>query len=225
MRSKEQAHDYRYFPEPDLPPLVIDEGLLQRTSASLPELPLARRARFIEALGLSDYDAGVLTAERDVADYYERVVKAGADPHKMAKPAANWVTTSVLHELKRDERPIDACPISPEALAELIGLVDAGTISGKIAKDVFEKMFASGRGAKAIVEAEGLVQVTDEGAIERAARQVIERNPGQVAKYKTNDKLLGFFVGQVMKETGGKANPEAVNRILKKLLGELVGKA
>ncbi len=215
MRSKEEAHDYRYFPEPDLPPLVVDEQLLQRTNEALPELPLARRARFMGTLGLSARDADLLTAERDVADWYERVLAAGADP----KRAANWVGSELLRELNRDGRAIDACPIRPESLAELIALVDAGTISGKIAKDVFDKMYASGRGPKEIVAAEGLVQLTDEGAIEALCRKVIDANAKQVEKYRAgNDKLLGFFVGQVMKESAGKANPEATNRILKKLL-------
>ena len=215
MRSKEEAHDYRYFPEPDLPPLVLDAAWVERVRGELPELPLDRRARFMERLGLTEYDATLLTSEREVADYYEAVVAAGADP----KRAANWVGSELLRELNRDGRPLSACPITPAALAELTRLVDEGTISGKIAKDVFGKMWASGQGAQAIVRAEGLVQLTDEAAIEAVVRKVVEANPQQVEKYrKGNEKLLGFFVGQVMRETGGKASPELVNQLLRRFL-------
>ncbi len=217
MRTKEEAHDYRYFPEPDLPPLRIADELLQRTNASLPELPLPRRARFVESLGLSPYDADVLTAEKDVADYYERVLAAGAEPKK----AANWVSTELLARVNRDGRPLAESPVQPEGLAELIALVDDGTISGKIAKDVFEAMYGTGQGPRTIVESRGLSQLSDEGAIEKVVRAVLGANDKQVEKFRQgNAKLLGFFVGQVMKETGGKANPEAVNRILKRLLSE-----
>ncbi len=215
MRSKEEAHDYRYFPEPDLPPLKIAEDEIERVNALLPELPIARRRRFIDRQGLSVYDATLLTAEREIAEYYDQVVAAGAD----AKKAANWVGSELLRELNREAKAIGDCPISPIALAELIGLVEEAIISGKIAKDVFAKMYGTGRGAREIVDAEGLVQVTDPSAIEAVCRKVIEANPKQVEKYRGgNDKLLGFFVGQVMKETGGKANPEIVNRLLKRLL-------
>jgi aspartyl-tRNA(Asn)/glutamyl-tRNA(Gln) amidotransferase subunit B len=215
MRSKEHAHDYRYFPEPDLPPLAIGEEAIERVRASLPELPLDRRARFVERLGLSDYDATLLTSERPIADYYEQVVAAGAD----AKRAANWVGSELLRELHRDGRPVEACPIAPPALAELVALVEDGTISGKIAKEVFGKMYASGRGPREIVAAEGLVQLTDEAAIEAACRAVLEANVKQVEKYRAGAaNLLGFFVGQVMKATRGKANPELVNQVLKRLL-------
>jgi len=202
MRSKEQAHDYRYFPEPDLPPLVVDDAWLARVRDELPELPLARLARF-ESLGLSAYDAGVLTADRHTADYFDEVVRAGAP----AKKAANWIMIDL------------AVRVPPAHLADLIALVDAGTISGKIAKDVYEKMRADGRAPRAIVEAEGLTQVSDAGAIERVCREVVDANPKQVAQYKGgNPKILGFFVGNVMKATQGKANPEMVNEILKRLL-------
>jgi aspartyl-tRNA(Asn)/glutamyl-tRNA(Gln) amidotransferase subunit B len=220
MRSKEEAHDYRYFPEPDLPPLALDAAWIERVHGELPELPLARRARFMEKLGLTEYDAALLTAEKDVADYYEAVVAAGAD----AKRAANWVGSELLRELNRDGRTLSACPIAPAALAELTRLVDQGTISGKIAKDVFGKMWATGQGAQAIVEAEGLVQVTDEAAIEAVVRKVVEANPQQVEKYrKGNEKLLGFFVGQVMRETAGKASPELVNQLLRRILSPKEG--
>jgi aspartyl-tRNA(Asn)/glutamyl-tRNA(Gln) amidotransferase subunit B len=208
MRSKEHAHDYRYFPEPDLPPLRVSEKWVSDIRSSLPELPIARRQRYIE-LGLSEYDAGVLTAEKPIADFFD-AVKADA------KVKANWITGEVLARLHRDG---GAIAVKPDALAELIGLIGDKTISGKIAKDVFEKMWSSGRGAREIVQAEGLTQVTDEKAIEAACRAAVDANAGQVAKYKAgNDKLLGFFVGQVMKATQGKANPELVNSILKRLL-------
>jgi aspartyl-tRNA(Asn)/glutamyl-tRNA(Gln) amidotransferase subunit B len=215
MRSKEHAHDYRYFPEPDLPPLRIDDNWRERVRKELPELPIARRQRFVDALGLSPYDAGVLTAEKPIADYFEAVVSAGAE----VKAAANWVSSELLARLNRDDQPIEAAPVNAQNLAELIALISNKTISGKIAKDVFDKMWTSGRGADAIVESEGLVQVTDAGALEAACRAAVDGNPKQVEQYKKgNSKLIGFFVGQVMKQTQGKANPEMVNEILKKLL-------
>jgi aspartyl-tRNA(Asn)/glutamyl-tRNA(Gln) amidotransferase subunit B len=211
MRSKEEAHDYRYFPEPDLPPLAVEETWIERVRAALPELPMARRARFI-AHGLTPYDASVLTAEHAIADYFERVGRA-------PKLAASWVSSELLGRLHRDGKSIEQSPVDAAALGELLGLIEDGTVSGKLAKEVFEKMWSTGRGARAIVEAEGLVQVTDEGAIEEACRKVLDANPKQVEKYRAGgDKLIGFFVGQVMKETRGKANPELVNRVLKKLL-------
>jgi aspartyl-tRNA(Asn)/glutamyl-tRNA(Gln) amidotransferase subunit B len=215
MRSKESAHDYRYFPEPDLPPLHVDEAWKTRVQQALPELPIERRQRFIDALGLSPYDAGVLTAERAISDYFEAVLAGGAD----AKVAANWISSELLARLNRDGKHIGEAPVSAPALAELIALIANKTISGKIAKDVFDKMWTSGRGARAIVEAEGLTQVTDSAAIEAACRAAVESNPKQVEQFKKgNEKLIGFFVGQVMKQTQGKANPEMVNAILKKLL-------
>jgi aspartyl-tRNA(Asn)/glutamyl-tRNA(Gln) amidotransferase subunit B len=201
MRSKEQAHDYRYFPEPDLPPLVVDEAWIARVRDALPELPLARWQR-LQSLGLSAYDAGVITAERDLADYFDEVVHKGAP----AKEAANWVTQNP------EARP------RAEHVAELIALIKDGTISSKIAKDVFPKML-DGTSPRAIVEREGLTQVTDVAAIEAACKSVVDANPKQVAQYKGgNPKIIGFFVGQVMKATQGKANPEMVNEILRKLL-------
>jgi aspartyl-tRNA(Asn)/glutamyl-tRNA(Gln) amidotransferase subunit B len=202
MRSKEQAHDYRYFPEPDLPPLVVDEAWIARVRGELPELPIARWQRF-QSMGLSAYDAGVLTADRSIADYFDEVVTLGAAPKK----AANWIMSD------------PAAEVSAAQLAELIALVDEGVISGKIAKDVFEKMRANARRPREIVEAEGLTQLTDAGAIEAACRAAVDANPKQVAQYKGgNAKIIGFFVGQVMKATQGKANPEMVNEILKRLL-------
>jgi aspartyl-tRNA(Asn)/glutamyl-tRNA(Gln) amidotransferase subunit B len=206
MRSKEEAEDYRYFPEPDLPPLVVDEEWIARERAALPELPLARRARYVEALGLPAYDASVLTAERDVAEYFEGVVGAGAD----AKRAANWVISEVLRSEER---------VPPSEVAALLALVSEGVLSGKIAKDVFSRMLASGRGARAIVDEEGLSQLSDEAALETICRRVVDANRSQAEKYRGGAaNLLGFFVGQVMRETKGRANPELVNSILKRLL-------
>ena len=217
MRSKEEAHDYRYFPEPDLPPLHVDEAWIERVRTALPELPLARRQRYLDALGLTPYDASVLTAERPIADYFEQVIAGGLD----VKTCAHFISGELLGRLNRDNQSIAESPIAPAALAELIGLVTDGTISGKIAKDVFEKMWTSGRAAREIVAAEGLTQLTDAGAIEVACRAAIEANPKQLSQYRAgNAKLVGFFVGQVMKATQGKANPELVNRLLTKLLDE-----
>ncbi|MGZ3428284.1 MAG: Asp-tRNA(Asn)/Glu-tRNA(Gln) amidotransferase subunit GatB [Polyangia bacterium] len=202
MRSKEEAHDYRYFPEPDLPPLVVDDEWVDRVRDALPELPIARWQRF-QSLGLGAYDAGVLTAERELADYFDETVKLGA----AAKPAANWIMA------KPEARPL------PAHLAELIALIDNGTISGKIGKEIFDRMTAEQRSPRAIVEAEGLTQLSDAGALEAACRAAVDANPKQVAQYKGgNEKIIGFFVGQVMKATQGKANPEMVNQILRKLL-------
>jgi aspartyl-tRNA(Asn)/glutamyl-tRNA(Gln) amidotransferase subunit B len=215
MRSKESAHDYRYFPEPDLPPLRVDESWIARVQSTLPELPMARRARYLEALGLSPYDASLLTSERPIAEYFDRVLAGGAE----AKSAANWISSELLGRLNKDGKSIEQSPVSPEALAELVGLIGAGTISGKIAKDVFAEMWAGGGSPKQIVESKGLVQVTDTAVIEAACKSVVEANAKQAEAYRGgNQKMLGFFVGQVMKATQGKANPALVNEILKKLL-------
>jgi aspartyl-tRNA(Asn)/glutamyl-tRNA(Gln) amidotransferase subunit B len=217
MRSKEHAHDYRYFPDPDLPPLVVAPERIERIRRELPELPAARRARFVAEHGLPEADARQLTEERPLAEYYERAVTAAGVG--AAKLVANWIQSELLRELNRDGRSLSDQPVPPERLAELVKLLSAGTISGKIAKEVFAKMYASGEGAAAIVEREGLVQVTDTSAIEAAARAVVDANPKQVEQYragKTN--TLGFFVGQVMKATQGKANPQLVNQVLKRLL-------
>jgi aspartyl-tRNA(Asn)/glutamyl-tRNA(Gln) amidotransferase subunit B len=215
MRSKEDAHDYRYFPDPDLPPLRIGDDLIAKLRAELPELPAVRRARFVADYGLTAADAKFLTDERPLADWFEAAARAHGDGKKMS----NWVQSELLRELNKDGRAIDACPIRPEQLAALVKLIDDGTISGKIAKDVFAKMYASGEDAKTIVEREGLVQVSDTGAIEAAAKAAIEKNPKAVADYRAGKlQMLGFFVGQVMKATGGKANPQLVNDVLKRLL-------
>jgi aspartyl-tRNA(Asn)/glutamyl-tRNA(Gln) amidotransferase subunit B len=215
MRSKEDAHDYRYFPDPDLPPLRVPDATIAKIRAELPELPAARRARFMSEYGLAAADAKFLTDERPLADWFEAAARAHGDGKKMS----NWLQSELLRELNKDGKSIDACPIRPEQLAQLVKLIDDGTISGKIAKDVFVKMYASGDDAKAIVEREGLVQVSDTGAIEAAARAAIEKNPKAVADYRAGkQQMLGFFVGQVMKATGGKANPQLVNEVLKRLL-------
>jgi len=219
MRSKEHAHDYRYFPDPDLPPLVVDEARLERIRAALPELPGATRARFIEDYGIADADARVLTDERALAAYFETAARAGGDPKKIA----SWVLTELLREVHKAGGGIEASPVAPERLAELVRLIDDGTISGKIAKDVFARMVATGDAPRAIVEREGLVQVTDTAAIEAACRAAVEANPRQAEQYRAGQgnkktSMMGFFVGQVMKATGGKANPQLVNELLKKML-------
>jgi aspartyl-tRNA(Asn)/glutamyl-tRNA(Gln) amidotransferase subunit B len=214
MRSKEEAHDYRYFPDPDLLPLVLDEAWVDEIKASLPELPDDKKARFIGDYGLSAYDAGVLVAEKDVADYYETAAK-GRD----AKLAANWVTSELFGALNKAGLNIAHAPVSAAALGGLIGLIADGAISGRIAKDVFAEMFETGKEAAAIVEAKGLRQVSDEGAIEAIVDQVIAENPAQVEQHRAgNQKLAGWFVGQVMRATQGKANPKLVNEILTKKL-------
>ena len=215
MRSKEDAHDYRYFPEPDLPPLVVDERWRETVRASLPELPAQKRRRFVEEYQLPDYDAGVLTLSPEVAEYFEEVARASGSP----KAASNWVMTAVLHKMKDDERPLGRSPVTPQRLAELVSLVEAGTISSTSAKDVFERMWATGEGARAIVEREGLAQVSDEALIQAAVDEVVAGSPDQVATYrKGKASTLGWFVGQVMRKTGGKANPQLVNALLKKAL-------
>ena len=215
MRSKEDAHDYRYFPDPDLLPLVLTEEFVETIRKTLPELPDQKKARYIETLGLSAYDAAVLTSEKEIADYYEAVAK-GHD----AKIAANWVTAELFGRLNKAGLSITQSPVSAAALGEMIGLIEDNTISGKIAKTVFDKMMESGKPAKQIVEEEGLVQVTDMGAIEAAVDAVIAANADKVTEYRAGkDKLYGFFVGQVMKATGGKANPGLLNESLKKKLG------
>jgi aspartyl-tRNA(Asn)/glutamyl-tRNA(Gln) amidotransferase subunit B len=217
MRSKEEAHDYRYFPEPDLPPLIVSKEWLERLRASMPELPRAKRKRFVEAYGLSDYDAHVLSATGVVADYFEEVAKASGD----AKTAANWVQGDLAGALKAAELEITASPVSAQRLAELIKLLGDGTLSSKLAKEVFAKMFESGKTAAEIIEAEGLKQISDTGELESIIDEVIDKNPKQVEMYRGGKTtIIGYFVGQVMKATKGQANPQAVNEILaKKLAG------
>ncbi|HKL25607.1 MAG TPA: Asp-tRNA(Asn)/Glu-tRNA(Gln) amidotransferase subunit GatB [Desulfuromonadales bacterium] len=213
MRGKEEAHDYRYFPDPDLVPLVIEQPWIDQVRAGLPELPEAKRSRFMTALGLSAYDAEILAADRKLADYFETCVPLTDGD---AKLCANWVMGEISRHLNEEGITIDHAPVTAESLAGLLNRVRDNTVSGKIAKTVFEKMWASGQGADAIIEAEGLKQVSDSSAIEALIDEVIAAHPGQAAEYRGGkDKLLGFFVGQVMKASKGKANPGLVNQLLK----------
>jgi len=216
MRSKEEAHDYRYFPDPDLLPLEIDQAWVDGIKAHLPELPDAKKARFIADFGLSDYDASVLTAETADAAYFEAVARDAGD----GKLAANWVINELFGRLKKDDADIATSPVSPAQLAGIVNLIVKGDISGKIAKDLFEIVYTEGGDPADIVEARGMKQVTDTGAIEAAVDEIIAANPAQVEKAKQNPKLAGWFVGQVMKATGGKANPKAVNEIVAAKLAE-----
>ncbi len=211
QRTKESAHDYRYFPEPDLPPIVVDEAWEDSIRASLPELPRDRKARFEESYGLKPYDAGVLTATKAMANYYEAVLAAGAP----AKPAANWVMGDLQALLTDGRIDIADCPITPEHLAEMIQLIEDGAISGKIGKEVLQDMFTSGKSPKELVKEKGLEQISDAGELEGIVAQVIAENPGPVADYKQGKKkALGFLVGQIMKATQGRGNPKLVNEIL-----------
>jgi aspartyl-tRNA(Asn)/glutamyl-tRNA(Gln) amidotransferase subunit B len=215
MRSKEKAHDYRYFPEPDLLPVHVSSAWREEVLCTLPELPDAKRTRFIGAHGLTPYDAGVLTATQSLADYFEAVTKAGAS----AKTAANWIQTELLRRLNDSGKEIEASPVTPAALAELLKLVESGEITASIGKKVFASMFETGRAASQIVAAEDLAQISDASAIEQAAREIIDKYPDNVAKFKSgNEGVFKFFVGQVMKATRGQANPQSVNDILRKLL-------
>jgi len=216
MRSKEDAHDYRYFPEPDLPALVVSPEWVEEARASLPELPAEKRRRFAAEHALPAYDAGVLTQEPDVAEYFEAAARASGN----AKAVSNWVMTEVLRKLKEGGGGIASCPVGPAALAGLVRLIDEGTISGKIAKDVFERMWATGGEAAAIVEREGLTQLSDDSALEAVVAEVVAQSPEQAASYRGGKAAaLGWFVGQVMRRTGGRANPQRVNALLRKALG------
>ncbi len=214
MRSKEEAHDYRYFPCPDLLPLEIEQSWVDDIAANLPELPDEKKARFVTEFGLTEYDANVLTADTENATFFEAVAE-GRD----GKLAANWVINELFGRLKKDDKDIGDSPVSPEQLGKIIGLISSDAISGKIAKDLFEIVYTEGGDPEAIVEERGMKQVTDTGAIEAAVDQIIADNPAQVEKAKQNPKLAGWFVGQVMKATGGKANPKAVNEIISAKLG------
>lgn len=215
MRSKEEAHDYRYFPCPDLLPLEIEQAWVDDIAAAMPELPDEKKARFVEGLGLSEYDASVLTAEVENADYFEAVVAVCDD----GKLAANWVINELFGRLKKDGADIDASPMSPAQLGGIITLIKSGDISGKIAKDLFEIVYTEGGDPAEIVTARGMKQVTDLGAIEAAVDKIIAESPAEVEKAKANPKLVGWFVGQVIKASGGKANPAAVKEIVAKKLG------
>ena len=216
MRTKEEAHDYRYFPDPDLLPVEISTEDIEALKASLPELPDARRGRFEKDYGLPEHDAGVLTSSREIADYFEEALSHYKNP----KTLGNWIMTEVLREL-RDEDDISAFPVTAEKLAGLLNLIEDGTISGKIAKDVFAEMVSGGGAAKEIIEKKGIKQISDKGELEGLISGILEKHPDEISRYKGGDeKLIGFFVGQVMKATQGKANPKLVNEILRSELAK-----
>lgn len=214
MRTKEEAHDYRYFPDPDLLPLEFTQSYVDELKAHLPELPDAKKARFIADYGLTTYDASVLVGERDQADYFESVAQ-GRD----GKLAANWVINELFGRLNKEGKDVTTSPVSSQQLGAIVDLISEGTISGKLAKDLFEIVWTEGGDPRAIVEARGMKQMTDTGAIEKAIDAVIAANPDKVEQAKAKPTMIGWFVGQVMKETGGKANPQAVNDLLKAKLG------
>ena len=215
MRSKEEAHDYRYFPEPDLVPLALSAEWIEELRKTVPELPAIRQHRFVSAYGLPEYDAGVLTTSKGLADYFEHCVKLFGQP----KTVSNWVMGELLAELNKSGTPVDRSPVSPERLVSLLRLVDTGTISLKVAREIFPEVYASGKSPEQIVQEKGLKQVSDEAALERIIDEVIAKNPAQVAQYRGGkEAVFGFFVGQVMKGSGGKANPGKVNELLKRKL-------
>ena len=214
MRTKEDAHDYRYFPDPDLLPLEFDDAFVKELAQHLPELPDDKKERFVRELGLSIYDASVLVSEKAIADYFEAVA-AGRD----GKMAANWVINDLLGALNKIGKDIEETPVSPAQLGAIIDLIKAETISGKIAKDLFEIILTEGGDPTEIVETRGMKQVTDTGAIEKAVDELIAANPDKVEQVKAKPTLAGWFVGQVMKSTGGKANPQAVQALVKAKLG------
>ena len=214
MRSKEEAHDYRYFPDPDLLPLEFDQAYVDDLAQHLPELPDEKKARFMASYGVPAYDAGVLVAERASADFYEEVAK-GRD----GKAAANWVINELFGRLNKEGKDITETPVTAAQLGAIIELIGENVISGKIAKDLFEIVFTEGGDPREIVEKRGMKQVTDTGAIEKAVDEIIAANPDKVEQAKAKPTLLGWFVGQTMKATGGKANPQALNEILKQKLG------
>jgi aspartyl-tRNA(Asn)/glutamyl-tRNA(Gln) amidotransferase subunit B len=215
MRSKEEAHDYRYFPEPDLVPIAAEQQWIDAIKKLLPELPDEKRERFVSEYGIPEYDADFIASERSLAGWYEDAVKAGGQP----KAVSNWTMGDLMRLLNDENKTIEECPIKPQQLAGMLKLIDSGTISGKIAKTVFEEMYKTGKDADSIVKEKGLVQISDTGEIEKAVDEVIAKNPNEVERFKAGDeKLLGFFVGQIMKVTKGKANPQMVNELLRKKL-------
>jgi len=215
MRSKEEAHDYRYFPDPDLVPLAISEEWVEELRRTIPELPAARFQRFVTEYGLPEYDAGVLTASRALADYFEACVKLYGQP----KTVSNWVMGELLRELNNSNTAVTASPVGPERLVSLLRLVDQGTVSLKVAREIFPELYASGKAPEQIVEEKGLMQVSDEAELEKLIQDVMDKNPGQLAQYRSGkEAVFSFFVGQVMKASGGKANPQKVNELLKRRL-------
>jgi aspartyl-tRNA(Asn)/glutamyl-tRNA(Gln) amidotransferase subunit B len=219
MRFKEEAHDYRYFPDPDLLPLEFSEAYVAGLKADLPELPDQKKARFIADFGLSPYDASVLVAERESADFYETVLAGLADKARDGKLAANWVINELFGRLNKEGRDISASPVSADQLGTIVDLIGEGTISGKIAKDLFEIVWQEGGDPRALVEARGMKQVSDLSAIEKVVDDIIAANPDKVSQAKAKPAMIGWFVGQVMKSSGGKANPQTVNDLLKSKLG------
>ncbi|MBI4654556.1 MAG: Asp-tRNA(Asn)/Glu-tRNA(Gln) amidotransferase subunit GatB [Nitrospirae bacterium] len=215
MRSKEEAHDYRYFPEPDLVPVEVDGSWIAEIKAQLVELPDSRQQRFIKQYGLPEYDADLLTSERAVAEWFEGAVKLGGDP----KTVSNWMMGELMRLLNEENKQIEECGLKPVQFVGLLKLIDKGTISGKIAKAVFEEMYKTGKNPDTIVKEKGLIQITDEADIEKVINEVLEKNPKEVERFRAGEeKLMGFFVGQIMKATKGKANPKIVNELLKKKL-------
>ncbi len=215
MRGKEEAHDYRYFPDPDLVPLRIDEGWIEAIRKTLPELPIQKKERFVREYGIPEYDAEILTLTKPLSDYYEETVKLFPEP----KIVSNWIMGDLLRELKRDEREIEECPVTPEHLARMLSMIKDGTISGRIAKDVFDEMYKTGDMPENIVREKGWIQILDQDEIEKAIQIVMEENKKQVEDYlKGKEKIFGFLVGEVMKKTKGKANPKLVNELLRKKL-------
>ena len=217
MRSKEEAHDYRYFPEPDLVPIEVDSSWIEQIKTQIVELPDSRQQRFINQYGLPEYDADLLTSERAMAEWFEQAVKLSADP----KTVSNWMMGELTKLLNEENKQIEECGLKPEDLVGLLDFINKGIISGKIAKTVFEEMYKTGKNADTIVKEKGLVQISDEADIEKAVDEVLEKNHKEVERFKAGDeKLMGFFVGQIMKATKGKANPKIVNELLKKKLGK-----
>ncbi len=215
MRSKEEAHDYRYFPEPDLVPVRAERSWIDSIRASLPELPDARMKRFVSDYGLPEYDADLLTSEKPVAEWFEEAVKSGGKP----KAVSNWMMGDLMRLLNEENRPIEDCRLKPEQLAGMLTMIESGTISGKIAKTVFEEMYTTGKDAESIVREKGLVQISDASAIEKLVDEVIAKHPDEAGRFRGGEeKLLGFLVGQVMKASKGKANPKLLNELLKKKL-------
>ena len=219
MRSKEEAHDYRYFPDPDLLPLEFSQTFVDDLKAHLPELPDEKKARFIKDFALSAYDADVLVAERESADFFEAVLGRLGDRARDGKLAANWVINELFGRLNKEGKDIAVSPVSSAQLASIINLIGQATISGKIAKDLFEIVWTEGGDPEALVETRGMKQVTDLGAIEKVVDEIVAANPDKVAQAKAKPAMIGWFVGQVMKASGGKANPQAVNDLLKSKLG------
>jgi aspartyl-tRNA(Asn)/glutamyl-tRNA(Gln) amidotransferase subunit B len=217
MRGKEEAHDYRYFPDPDLVPFELSADWVEKIRASLPELPDQKEERFVAGYGLPREDARILTESAELADYFEKAVERFPHPKKVS----NWILTELLREVNRDEREIDRCPVTPAHLAEMLAMIEQGLISGRIGKQVFEEMVRTGRPPRVVVEEKGWVQIRDTSELERAVDEVLAANPGEVQKYRSGkEKVFGFLVGQVMRATRGKADPRLANELLRKKLGD-----